>query len=231
MSNGLGKGLGVKALIAGANGKVGTLLCGQMWAANGFSPVALIRDARQQTKFTALGVPSVVGDLEKGLCEFLPGLDAVVFTAGSGAHTGPDKTIDVDQDAAIRLIDDCRQVGVLRFVMISAIGADPSSDSPRIRHYLRAKGVADEYLRASGLDYTILAPGTLTDEGGTGKITAAERLGCHGTLPREDLSQGIIEVLRNYNSLNKTIQMISGKDPIKKAVAKASGGDALPPIL
>lgn len=230
-SKGLGKGLGVKVLIAGANGKVGTLLCGQMWAANGFSPVALIRDARQQTKFTALGVPSVVGDLEKGLSEFLPGLDAVVFTAGSGAHTGPDKTIDVDQDAAIRLIDDCRQVGVPRFVMISAIGADPSSDSPRIRHYLRAKGVADEYLRASGLDYTILAPGTLTDEGGTGKIAAAERLGCRGTLPREDLSQGIIEVLRNYNSLNKTIQMISGKDPIKKAVAKASGGDALPPIL
>ena len=85
--------------------------------------------------------------------------------------------------------------------MISAIGADPSSDSPRIRHYLRVKGVADEYLRSSGLDYTILAPGTLTDEGGTGKITAAERLGCHGTLPREDLSQGIIEVLRNYNTL------------------------------
>ena len=62
--------------------------------------------------------------------------------------TGPDKTIGVDQDAAIRLIDDCRQVGVPRFVMISAIGADPSSDSPRIRHYLRAKGVADEYLRS-----------------------------------------------------------------------------------
>ena len=96
---------------------------------------------QQQTKFTALGVPAVVGDLEKGLSEFLPGLDAVVFTAGSG-HTGPDKTIDVDQDAAIRLIDDCRHFGLSRFVMISAIGADPLSDSPRIRNYLRAKGVA-----------------------------------------------------------------------------------------
>jgi len=202
-----------------------------MWAANGFSPIALIRDVRQQTKFTAFGVPSAVGDLEKGLIEFLPGLDAVVFTAGSGAHTGPNKTIDIDQDAAIRLMNDCKQAGVSRFVMVSAIGADPLSNSPLIQNYLRAKGMADEYLRSSGLDYTILAPGTLLNSSGTGKIQAAEELGCHGTVPREDLSQCIIEVLRNYNTMGKTIQMISGKDPIKNAVANVSGGEALPPIL
>ena len=221
----------MKVLIVGANGKVGTLLCGQMWSAHGFSPIALIRDIRQQTKFTALGVPSAVGDLEKGLIEFLPGLDAVVFTAGSGAHTGPNKTIDVDQDAAIRLMNDCKQAGVSRFVMVSAIGADPLSNSPLIQNYLRAKGMADEYLRSSGLDYTILAPGTLLNSSGTGKIQAAEALGCHGTVPREDLSQSIIEVLRNYNTIGKTIQVISGKDPIKNAVANASGGEALPPVL
>ena len=221
----------MKVLIVGANGKVGTLLCGQMWATNGFSPIALIREARQQTKFTALGVPSAVGDLEKGLVEFLPGLDAVVFTAGSGARTGPEKTIDVDQNAAIRLMDDCSQSSVRRFIMISAIGSDPLSDSPRIQNYLRAKGVADDYLRSSNLDYTILAPGTLLNGLGTGKIEAAQELGGHGTLPREDLAQSIIEVLRNYNTVGKTIQMISGKDLIKKAIANASGGDALPPIL
>ncbi len=221
----------MKVLIVGANGKVGTLLCGKMWAANGFSPVALIRDARQQTKFTALGVPSAVGDLEKGLLEFLPGLDTVVFTAGSGARTGPDKTIDVDQNAAIRLMDDCKEAGVSRFVMVSAIGADPLSDSSRIQNYLRAKGVADDHLRSSGLDYTILAPGTLLNETGTGKIQAAEELGCHGTLAREDLAQSIIETLRNYNTVGKSIQMISGKDKIEDALAKVSGGGALPPIL
>lgn len=221
----------MKVLIVGANGKVGTLLCGKMWAANGFSPVALIRDARQQTKFTALGVPSAVGDLEKGLQEFLPGLDAVVFTAGSGPRTGPDKTIDVDQNAAIRLMDDCKEAGLSRFVMISAIGADPLSDSSRIQNYLRAKGVADEHLRSSGLDYTVLAPGTLLNETGTGRIQAAEELGCHGTLPREDLAQSIIETLRNYNTVGKSIQMISGKDKIEDALAKVSGGGALPPIL
>ena len=81
----------MKVLIAGANGKVGTLLCGRMWGAHGLSPIALIRDPKQQLKFTALGVPSLTGDLEEGVSQFLPGLDAVVFTAGSGGHTGPEK--------------------------------------------------------------------------------------------------------------------------------------------
>ena len=115
---------------------MGTILCGKLWAAHDFSPVALIRDSRQATKFTALGVPAVTGDLEAGVADFLPGLDAVVFTAGSGGHTGPEKTTDVDQNAAIRLMDDCVKADLKRFVMISAIGADPNSESERIRHYL-----------------------------------------------------------------------------------------------
>ena len=65
----------------------------------------------------------LVGDLEDGVAPFLPGLDAVIFSAGSGSRTGPDKTIDVDQNAAIRLIEDCEKAGVRRFLMVSAIGA------------------------------------------------------------------------------------------------------------
>jgi len=221
----------MKTLIVGANGRVGTLLSGKMWGAHDFSPVALIRDPRQQTKFTALGVPSVVGDLEAGISEYLSGMDVVVFTAGSGAHTGPEKTIDVDQNAAVRLIHDCKKAGVRRFLMVSAIGADPASESPRIQHYLRAKGVADGALRGSGLDYVILAPGTLLEEKGTGRIEASEELGHHGYLPREDLADCIIEALRNYNCVGKTIELVSGGKKIKQAIATAAGGDALPPVL
>jgi uncharacterized protein YbjT (DUF2867 family) len=221
----------VKTLIVGANGKVGTILSGKMWAAHGFSPVALIRDPRQQTKFTALGVPSVVGDLEAGIADFLPGMDAVVFTAGSGGHTGPEKTIDVDQNAAVRLIRDCKKNGVRRFIMVSAIGADPASESPRIQHYLRAKGVADGALRASGLDYVILAPGTLLEEKGTGRIEAAQELGHHGYLPREDLVDCILESMLNFNCVGKTIEIVSGGKKIKDAIAAAVGGAALPPVL
>lgn len=220
----------MKVLIAGANGKVGTLLSGKLWAAYGFSPVALIRDESQQMKFTAFGVPSVIGDLENGVSKFLPGMDAIVFTAGSGAHTGPDKTMDVDQKAAIRLIDDCVKAGVRRFVMVSAIGAHPESESDRIRHYLRAKGVADNHLRDSGLEYVILQPGRLHDEPGTGRIEAAEDLGRHGTISREDVSDAIIECLRNYLTIGKSFQLVSGELKIKDAIAQFAGGGNLPPI-
>jgi len=220
----------MKVLIVGANGKVGTLLSGKLWAAHDFSPVALIRDVRQQMKFTALGVPSVVGDIENGVSKFLPGMDAVVFTAGSGANTGPDKTIDVDQNAAMRLIDDCVKAGVRRFVMVSAIGADPESESDRIRHYLRGKGVADNHLRASGLDYVILQPGRLQDETGTGRIEVAEDLERHETIAREDVADAIIECLRNYLTVGKTIQMVSGKKMAKEAIAELVGGGDLPPV-
>ncbi len=221
----------MKTLIVGANGKVGTIVSGKMWAAHDFSPVALIRDPIQQTKFTALGVPSVVGDLEKGIAEFLPGMDAVVFTAGSGGHTGPEKTIDVDQNGAVRLIMDCKKHRISRFIMVSAIGANPNSDSSRIQHYLRAKGVADGALRSSGLDYVILAPGTLLEEPGTGRIEAAPALGHHGYLPREDLADCILEAMRNYNCVGKTVEIVSGGKKIKDAIAGAVGGQASPPVL
>ena len=167
----------VKVLIVGANGKVGTLLSGKMWASSDFSPVALIRDSKQQTKFTALGVPSILGDLEDGISSFLTGFDSIIFTAGSGGHTGPEKTTDVDQNAAIKLISDCEKEGVSRFIMVSAIGADPASESNRIQHYLRAKGEADLILRNSKLDFTIIAPGSLTNDVGTGRVQIAKKLG------------------------------------------------------
>jgi len=220
----------MKVLVAGANGKIGTILCGKMWGHSHFSPVALIRDERQQIKFTAFGVPSVVGDLEAGVGEFLPGLDAVVFTAGSGSRTGPEKTIDVDQNAAIRLIADCQKAGVRRFLMISAIGADAQSESDRIRHYYRAKGVADEKLRASSLDFVILAPGHLTDDPGTGRIDAAEDLGRGGEIPREDVADAILAALENPSAIGKTIQILAGETAVAEAVAQAVGGEALPPI-
>jgi uncharacterized protein YbjT (DUF2867 family) len=220
----------MKILVAGANGKIGTILCGKLWAHAYFSPIALIRDLRQQLKFTALGVPSVMGDLEDGVADFLPGLDAVVFTAGSGSRTGPEKTIDVDQDAAIRLMEDCEKAGVRRFFMVSAIGSDPNSESDRIQHYFRAKGVADEKLRASSLDYVILQPGHLTDDPGTGCIEAAENLGRRGTISREDVADAIVASLENPSAIGKTIQVLGGSFAITAAIAEAVGGEYLPPI-
>jgi len=126
---------------------------------------------------------------------------------------------------------DCEKEGVKRFIMVSAIGADPASESTRIQNYLRAKGVADGYLRSTRLDATILAPGTLLDERGTGRIQASEKLGFHGYLPREDLVDCIIETLRNVFTFGKTIEIVSGGEKIKDALVKVAGGGDLPPIV
>ena len=127
------------------------------------------------------------------------------------------------------MIKDCVTNGVGRFVMVSAIGADPNSESTRIQHYLRAKGVADGYLRSSGLDYTILAPGTLLDEPGTGRIRF-RRAWISWLFPGEDLATCIIETLRNVYTIGKTIEIVSGSDKIKDAMVKVAGGGDLPPI-
>ena len=85
-------------------------------------------------------------------------------------------------------------------------------------------------LRSSKLDYTILAPGTLIDEKGTGRIQASEKLPHHGFIPREDLASAIIETLRNYMTVGKTIELVSGSEKIKPALAEVVGGGDLPPI-
>ncbi|MFP6901748.1 MAG: NAD(P)H-binding protein, partial [Opitutales bacterium] len=112
----------------------------------------------------------------------------------------------------------------------SSIGSDPHSESDRIRHYYRAKGVADEKLRASTLDYVILAPGHLTNDPGSGRIEAAENLGRQGEIPREDVADAILAALENSSAVGKTIQILAGELPVAEAIAQAVGGETFPPI-
>ena len=114
--------------------------------------------------------------------------------------------------------------------MVSAIGADSQSESDRIRHYYRAKGIADDKLRASGLDYVIVAPGHLTNDPPSGRIDAAEDIGRRGSISREDVADAILAALENVHAIGKTIQILEGELPIKEAIAEAVGGENLPPI-
>lgn len=112
----------------------------------------MVRKPEQAAALEQLGAAeTVVGDLEEDCTHALKGCDAVVFTAGSGP-TRALKTIDVDQNGAIRLIDSARAAGVERFLMVSSLRADRPENAPeKLHHYLRAKHKADEHLRASGL--------------------------------------------------------------------------------
>lgn len=208
----------MKVLIAGANGKIGRRLIPHLVADN-IQVRAMVPDLSQKAELETLGAHEVVeADLEGDCRQALEGQDAVIFTAGSGPHTGPEKTIDVDQNGAISLIDQAKELGVGRFIMVSSMRADdPASGPEKLRHYFAAKGKADDHLRASGLNYTIVRPGRLTEEPPLGKVEIAEKLKNFGDISREDVAKVLSETARRALH-NQEFDVIAGQIPITEAL-------------
>ncbi len=167
-----------------------------------------------------MGAVSVVADLEARLGAAVAGCDAMIFAAGSGSKTGPEKTTSIDQEGAIRLIDACAAAGVRRFVMLSSIGANnPEGQREAIRHYMRAKGGADAHLAASGLDYTIVCPGILNDDEPSGGVRLAASIGKWGKIARDDIADMIVACLDAPNTIAKRFEILAGSCNIERAVA------------
>lgn len=209
----------MRILIAGANGKIGRKLISAI-ADSPHRSRAMIRHADQADTLRELGAEqTVVADLEADLSGTLPDCDAVIFSAGSGGHTGPEKTDAVDRDGAIALIDAASKAGVHRFVMVSSMGAQaPESGPEKLRHYLQAKHAADTHLVESGLDYTIVRPGHLTDGPATGKVALASSLGRSGEVSRADVAAVLVALLDAPHSQGKTCELLQGDVPIGEAV-------------
>ncbi|MEP5176793.1 SDR family oxidoreductase [Marinobacter alexandrii] len=207
--------------IAGANGQIGQHLLQEMANSN-HEARALIRHPDQGPDLQKLGATeTVVGDLEHDCSEAMRGCDAVIFTAGSGPHTGPDKTIDVDQDGAIRLVDTARAMGTKRFIMVSSMRAEEPEKGPeKLKHYLWAKHNADEHLKNSGLNYTIVRPGRLIDNDGFGNVALSARLEEFGEIPRQDVARVLLAVLDSDNTADTVFDVVSGDTPVAEAVAK-----------
>lgn len=207
----------MQVLVAGANGNTGTRLVRRL-REGPHEPLAMIRDRAQAPEFDELGVKTVVADLEEPVDHAVEGCDAVIFAAGSGAGTGLDKTRDVDRDGAIRLVDAAADAGADRFVMLSSMGADPQAEGGGMNAYYRCKGVADLHLHDSGLVHTIVRPGRLTDEDGTGRIDAAVGLGRSGSIPRDDVAHVLAACLERENTFGRTFEILSGETPVEEAL-------------
>lgn len=208
----------MRVLVVGANGNTGTRVV-HLLKQGPHEPVAMIRHGDHEPKFDAMKTETVRGDLEQPVDHAVAGCDAVVFTAGARSRTPPEKTRDVDRDGAIRTIDAAAAAGARRFVMLSAMGADPESDGDRLAHFFRAKGAADEHLRASGLDYTIVRPGRLSNRPAAGRIDAGPALGRKGELSRVDLAEVLVACLDLDNTVGKTFELVAGRTPIPEALA------------
>lgn len=206
--------------IAGANGQIGQHLLQEM-ADSDHEARALVRHPDQGPELQKLGATeTVTGNLEQDCSEAMRGCDTVIFTAGSGPHTGPDKTIDVDQDGAIRLVDTAKAMGIKRFILVSSMRAEEPEKGPeKLRHYLWAKHNADEHLKNSGLNYTIVRPGQLTNDDGTGKVTVSSRLEALGKISRQDVARVLLAVLDSDTTKNCVFDVVSGDTPVSEALA------------
>ncbi|MFS0823856.1 SDR family oxidoreductase [Bacillus sp. 1P02SD] len=211
----------MKVCVVGANGQIGKQVVGLLNESGEHTPLAMVRKQEQVAYFTELGVETVVAsiaDSVKEIREAISGCDAVVFTAGSGGHTGPDQTLLIDLDGAVKTIEAAEQSGVKRFVMVSALGANQREKwNEAIRPYYVAKHYADRILEQSELTYTIVRPGGLLNEEGTGKIAVGENL-TRNTIPRADVAKVIVASLTEERTFNQAFDLVSGEEPIVDAL-------------
>ncbi|MGB3182469.1 MAG: SDR family oxidoreductase [Cyclobacteriaceae bacterium] len=214
----------MKVLVAGAHGNTGQRII-SLLAENGMEPYAMIRKEEQKDEMTKLGGKPVVADLEGDLTQAVTGMDAVIFAAGSGGDTGPEKTIEVDQKGAISLINTAKSKGVGHFVMLSSLGAgNPDSGPDKLKHYLEAKQTADNALTSSGMTYTILRPGTLSDDPASGIRAAKSLADQSGTISRQDVAEALVTSLSLECTRNKTLEMQGGNLNVKEALMNACEG-------
>jgi uncharacterized protein YbjT (DUF2867 family) len=218
----------MRIVIAGGHGKIALILEGLI-SARGDSVAGLIRNPAQAADLEAAGAEALVVDLEKATVDevagHLRGADAVVFAAGAGPGSGAARKETVDRDAAILLADAARAAGVDRYVMVSAMAADPhaTADDEVFQIYLRAKGIADDAIRSrTALTSTIVRPGHLTDDAGTGRVAIAESTG-RGAIPRADVAAVLVAVLDEPRTAGQSFDLISGETPITEAVAALAG--------
>jgi nucleoside-diphosphate-sugar epimerase len=212
----------VRVTIAGGHGKIGRRLI-DLLVARGDEVRSLDRNPGYEEEIRAWGAEPVGCDLEAATEEEVAAtvgsVDAIVFAAGAGPGSGAERKWTMDYGGAVKLIAAAKATGISRYVIVSSIGADPeASGDDTFSVYLQAKGKADAELEASGLDYTIVRPVRLTDDPGTGRVQAAERV-TRGEIPRDDVAAAVAAVLRTPTTIGKTFELTSGELPVDEAIA------------
>ncbi|MER7725545.1 SDR family oxidoreductase [Streptomyces sp. NPDC096323] len=217
----------MRIVIAGGHGQI-ALRLERLLAARGDEAVGVIRNPQQSEDLRAAGAEPVVLDLESATveeaAEVLRGADAAVFAAGAGPNSGTDRKDTVDRGAAVLFADAAQRAGVRRYLVVSSMGADPDHPGDEVFDvYLRAKGAADAYVRAqAALDWTILRPGMLTNDAGTGQVLLAASTG-RGPVPRDDVAAALVELLDTPATAGLTLELISGNVPVSVAVKDIAG--------
>jgi uncharacterized protein YbjT (DUF2867 family) len=217
----------MRVVIAGAHGKIGMRL-GRRLTGRGDEVAGIVRNPGHSADLAAIGVSPVVLDLEAAgvddVAAALEGADAVVFSAGAGPGSGVARKDTVDRAAAVLLADAAERAGVRRYLLVSSVGVESvrghetGPDDEVFHAYLVAKLAAEDDLRARPLDWTILRPGHLTDDPGTGLVRLASSVP-PGSVPRDDVAAVLVALIDRRETGGQVLELVAGDTPVAAAVA------------
>ncbi|WP_041058251.1 SDR family oxidoreductase [Jeotgalibacillus campisalis] len=211
-------------LVIGANGTTGKMVIDKLARNSAYYAKGMVRKEEQKETMEKLGALPVLGNLETDFSDAFEEVDIVIFAAGAGGGSGADKTKAIDKEGAIKAIDLAKEHGVEKFIMLSAIGAGKPSEldlDEAMEVYYDAKHTADAHLENSGLTYTIVRPGLLTDDEATGKIRASERLQDRdGEITRADVAEVLVQAIELDNLNHKAIEILNERTEIKTSLIR-----------
>jgi uncharacterized protein YbjT (DUF2867 family) len=218
----------VRVVIAGGHGKIGLRLAALL-AARGDVPVGVVRNPDHRADLERAGAVPVVLDLESAgaveLADQLRGADAVVFAAGAGPGSGAARKDTVDRAAAVLLADAAHLAGVRRYLLVSSTGVDdpPAEGTDEVwAAYLRAKKAAEDAIRATDLQWTILRPGRLTDDPGTNSVLLEPPPVPRGDVTRDDTAAVLVALLDTPGTAGQVLELREGSADVLEAAAKAA---------
>jgi uncharacterized protein YbjT (DUF2867 family) len=215
----------MRVVIAGGHGQIALRLT-KLLAGDGHEVVGLVRNADHEADITAAGGQAAVLDLESvdasAVAGVLAGADVAIFAAGAGPGSGKARKDTVDRGAAALFADAAEQAGVRRHLQVGSMGADraPSlTDDEVFTVYLKAKWAAEEDLRSRDLDWTILRPGSLTNDPGTGQVKLADKTG-NGRISRDDVALVLAGLCTTPAAIGRTLELVAGDTPVSEALKK-----------
>ena len=213
----------MQVAIAGAHGKIAMRLS-RLLVDGGHQVIGLIRNPAHADEVSATGAQAVVCDLEQaGLEEIsaaVNGAEVVVFAAGAGPGSGAERKLTMDRDGAIKLLQASAE-GRARYLMVSSIGAEaPPSGDDVFSVYVRAKAEADTAVMATDRDWTIVRPGALTDDPGTGRARI-DTTPFRGQVPRDDVAAVLAQVITADRAQGRVLYVNGGEEPIESALTEA----------
>jgi nucleoside-diphosphate-sugar epimerase len=210
--------------VAGGHGKIALSLTERL-SGRGERVISLIRNPDHADDVRARGGEPVVCDLERAdvseIAGAITGASEVVFAAGAGPGSGAERKLAMDRDGAIKLLAAAEQIGAPRYLIVSSVGAEsPPDDDDVFSVYLRAKAEADEAVRASSRDWTIVRPGPLTDDPGSGTVRI-DLEPFRGEIPREDVAALLDLLLTDATASGRILYVSAGEVPIEQALERA----------